>query len=71
MAKKKTYDFVELANKFTLNFEEAQAYFHIGERKLRKLINDNDNADWLLYVGNRHYIKRPPFERYLSEVHNL
>ena len=69
--KKKQYDYAELANKFTLTFEEAQTYFHIGEKKLRKLINDNDSADWVLWCGNRHYVKRQLFEKYLSEVHNL
>lgn len=27
--------------KYTLSVEEAAAYFHIGENKLRNLINEN------------------------------
>ena len=38
--------------------EEAAAYFRIGEHKLRNLINENKNADYLLWNGNRVQIKR-------------
>ena len=71
MKSNKSYDFAELANKYVLSFEEAIQYFRIGERRLRQMIHENDDAGWILWVGNRHYIKRPLFEKYLSEVHNL
>ena len=71
MAKNKTYEYSELANRYTLSFEEAQAYFLIGEKRLRRIITENEDAPFILYVGNRHYIKRPLFEKYLADVKYL
>ena len=38
--------------KYTLSIEEAASYFRIGEGKLRKLVSDNPNAEYLLWNGN-------------------
>ena len=43
---------VPLWEKYTLTVEEAAAYFRIGEHKLRKLINENKNADYLVEKSN-------------------
>lgn len=43
--------------KYTLSVKEATAYFRIGEDKLRNLINQNSNADYLLCNGNRVQIR--------------
>ena len=44
---------VPLWEKYTLTVEEATAYFRIGEHKLHSLINENKNADYFLWNGNR------------------
>lgn len=54
--------------KYTLSIEEAAAYFRIGEHKLRNLINQNPNADYLLCNGNRVQIKRVKFERFVDSL---
>lgn len=54
--------------KYTLTVEEAAAYFRIGENKLRNLINENKNAKYLLWNGNRVQIKRELFERFVDEL---
>ena len=59
---------VPLWEKYTLTVEEAAAYFRIGEHKLRKLINENKNADYLLWNGNRVQIKRVKFEKYVDSL---
>ena len=46
-----------------LSIEEAASYFRIGEGKLRKLVSDNPNAEYLLWNGNRVQIKRTRFEK--------
>ena len=51
---------------YTLTVDEAAAYFRIGESKLRKLINENTNADFILWNGNRPQIKRRLFEEYID-----
>ena len=59
---------VPLWEKYTLTVEEAAAYFRIGEHKLRKLINENKNADYLLWNGNRVQIKREKFEKFVDTL---
>ncbi len=49
---------VPIWEKYTLTIEEASRYFRIGENKLRRLAEENQNADWLLMNGNRIQIKR-------------
>ena len=56
--------------KYTLSVEEAAAYFRIGENKLRKIIDENSDADYILWNGSRPQIKRKKFERFIDE-HNL
>ena len=52
--------------KYTLTVEEAEQYFRIGEGKLRRIINENKDADYLIWNGNRAQIKRKLFERYID-----
>lgn len=52
--------------KYALTIPEASIYFHIGINKLHKLINENKNARFLLWVGCRALIKRNEFEKFLD-----
>ena len=47
--------------------EEAAQYFRIGENKIRKIIKDNKDADFILWNGNRPQIKRAMFEKYIDQ----
>ncbi|WP_196031560.1 excisionase [Flavonifractor plautii] len=51
---------------YTMTVEEAAQYFRIGENKLRRIISENKDADFLLWNGNRPQIKRVLFERYID-----
>ena len=62
-----TYN-IPVWEKYILSIEEAAAYFRIGEHKLRNLINENKNADYLLWNGNRVQIKRVKFEKYVDTL---
>lgn len=62
-----TYN-IPVWGKYTLTVEEAAAYFRIGEHKLRNLVNENKNADYLLWNGNRVQIKRAKFERFVDNL---
>ncbi len=62
-----TYN-VPVWEKYTLTIEEAAAYFRIGEHKLRNLVNENKNADYILWNGNRVQIKRTKFERFVDSL---
>jgi len=54
--------------KYTLTIEEAAAYFRVGENKLRNLVNEDKNASFILWNGNRPQIKRRLFEKFIDEV---
>ena len=54
--------------KYTLTVQEAAEYFRIGDKKLRKLIDEHPDADFILWNGTRPQIKRKLFERYIDEV---
>ena len=59
---------VPIWEKYTLTIEEAALYFRIGETKLRKIIVDNPNAEFILWNGNRAQIKRVLFERVIDRI---
>ncbi len=59
---------VPIWEKYTLTIEEASRYFRIGENKLRRLAEENQNADWLLMNGNRIQIKRKKFEKLIDKL---
>lgn len=47
MAGRETIE-IPLWQKYTLSVEEASKYFRIGQAKLRRLINENEDADFIL-----------------------
>lgn len=59
---------VPISEKYMLSIEEAAVYFRIGENKLRRFIDENPNAKWVLMNGNRIQIKRKQFEKILDEI---
>ena len=59
---------IPIWQKYTLSIEEASRYFRIGEKKLRKLAEENPDAIWLIMNGNRLQIKRKQFEKVIDEL---
>ena len=62
------YNDVPIWEKYTLTIEEAAKYFRIGEKKLRKLAEENQDANWLIMNGNRAQIKRKQFEKVIDSL---
>lgn len=62
---------VPIHEKYMLSIEEASQYFHIGENKLRKIVSEHKNANWLFYNGKRMLIKRTIFESVLDEIDTI
>ena len=54
--------------KYMLTLREAAEYFHIGEKKMRQIVDENMDAKFLLENGNRIMIKRKLFEEYLDKA---
>ena len=59
---------VPLWEKYTLTIREAARYFHIGEKKLRQIVDENPLADFIVMNGNRTMIKRKIFEKYMDDA---
>lgn len=53
--------------KFTFSVQEASEYFGFSDKKIRKLIDENENADYILWNGTRPRIKRVLFEQFVNE----
>ena len=62
---------VPIWEKYTLSVEEAAAYFRIGENKLRQIISNNPDANYILWNGNRPQIKRKKFEAFVDRVNAI
>ena len=59
---------VPIWEKYTLTIEEASKYFRIGEKKLRRIVEENQSAGWLIMNGNRVQIKRKQFEKVIESL---
>ena len=62
---------IPIGKKYGLTITEAAAYFGIGEKKLRRLIEDNPQAKWFIQNGVKYVIKRGLFEAYLNEISSI
>ena len=49
----KNYSDIPVWRRYTLTIEEAARYYHIGEGKLRTLIDTHPNEDFYVMNGNR------------------
>ena len=39
--------------RYMLTIREAAEYFHIGEKKMRQIVEENEGADFIIMNGNR------------------
>lgn len=62
---------VPIWEKYTLTVEEAAAYFRIGENKLRHLVNEHPDAEYILWNGNRPQIKRIMFGKMIDSINAI
>ncbi len=59
---------IPIWEKYTLTVDKAAVYFRIGENKIRKLISENTDADYILWNGSRAQIKRRKFEEFIDKA---
>ena len=62
---------VPIWEKYTLTIEEASKYFRIGEKKLRKLAEENLDSGWVIVNGNRMQTKRKQFEKIIDTLDEI
>ena len=61
---------VPVLEKTNLTLEEASAYSGIGVNKLREISNEN-NCQFVLWVGSKRLIKRRQLDRYLDQAFSI
>ena len=57
--------------KYSLSIDEAAAYYNIGENKLRILINNNPDLDFIVRVGQRTTINKKKFEQWYDRISDI
>ena len=61
---------IPIWEKSNLTLEEAAAYSGIGINKLRQL-TDDDNCEFVLWIGTKRLIKRRKFDEYIDKLYAL
>lgn len=62
---------IPIWERYALTIKEAASYFRIGENKLRQIVEDNSDSEFVVRIGNRSLIKRKLFEQYLDQAKEL
>lgn len=58
---------LKLSEKYMLTVKEASAYFSVGEKKIRRMAENNDGG-YAIFIGNRYLIIRPLMEQYFMKL---
>lgn len=61
---------IPIWEKSNLTLTEAAEYFGIGINKLKE-VTDEENCEFVLWVGSRRMIKRKSFEKYLKDEYSI
>ena len=64
-------DKLAISEKYTLTVAEACEYFNIGDKKLRKLIDENKGAEYIITNGKKYLIKRKKFEDFIDKTSSI
>ncbi len=70
MCREKNEKVIPIWERVTISIEEAAAYSGIGRDKIRSLTEEED-CDYVLWVGKRRMIKREKFEEYLNNSYSI
>lgn len=60
-----------LNERYLLSIREAADYFGIGEKKLRRLAENNLYHGFAVYNGNRYMIVRKKLEEFLESAESI
>lgn len=70
MTKKEKDQLVPIWERRNLTLDEASVYTGIGVDKLREISN-NDDCDFVLWVGTKRLLKRKQLEDYLDKCRSI
>jgi len=57
-------------DKYTLSVQEASEYFGLSDKKIRKIIDEHETDNFILWNGTRPRIKKKLFEKFVDEKLN-
>ena len=57
---------IPIWKKYTLSVQEAAEYFGFSDKKIRKIVDEHENDNFILWNGTRPRIKRQLFEKFVS-----
>lgn len=58
---------IPIWKKYTLSVQEAAEYFGFSDKKIRKIVDEHGNDNFILWNGTRPRIKRQLFEKFVDE----
>ena len=61
---------IPLSENYTLTIKEAAAYFNIGEKRMRRIAEENTDS-FAVFSGNRYLIVRTKFEEFLLKTSTI
>lgn len=64
-------DSVPIWHKYLLTIEEASKLFNIGEKRLRQIVAENREAEFILMVGTKCLIKKDLFIKMLAGLYSI
>lgn len=64
-------DSVPIWHKYLLTIEEASKLFNIGEKKLRQIVAENREAEYILMVGTKCLIKKDMFSQVIDGLYSI
>lgn len=62
---------IPIHKKYGLTVEEASELSCIGTHKLRDIISENDDLNFILHKGKQVIIKRKQFEKWLNKINYI
>ena len=62
---------IPIWEKITLTIDETALLFRIGQNKLRNLVHEQPDADFVIWNGVRPQIKRKLFEEYIYKCNSI
>lgn len=58
---------IPIWKRYLLSVTEAAQFYHIGEKRLRQIVDIHPNGEFYLLVGNKVLFKKEKFEQFLAE----
>ena len=64
----KEMQLIPIWRRYLLTITEAAEYYHIGEGKLRRIVEEHYDSDFIVMNGNGALIKKEKFETFLDDA---